>query len=411
MSSFSTSVGLRYAFTRQRSGFSSFVAIASMLGMVLGVASLITVLSVMNGFGGELRERILALVPHAYLEWLGDEELPVEDVSRQLSDFEQVIATAPFHSDTVLVVGPYTQQGALVTGIDPLAQQRVSELGNKVSFGALEDIQATNTIILGAALARSIGAIAGDEVRLILPRVTTTPFGAFPRSKRLKLVGVFEVGAQQDATQGYVSRATATRLFGSGGKKGMQLRLRDLWEAPGLKAGVMEQFGESARYRPWNASQGSLFRAIKMEKITVTVLLLGVVFVAAFNIVATLVMAVTERRGDIAVLRTMGASRGEISRIFVLQGLALATLGISFGVAIGCFLALNVASLVEFFEQLLGTKLFDPSVYYISRLPSRLQWEDVVTVVALALLLSLLAVLYPARRASRVPPAEVLRYE
>lgn len=382
-----------------------------MLGMVLGVASLITVLSVMNGFGGELRERILALVPHAFLEWRESGDPNVEEVSRQLSEFEQVLAIAPFHSDTVLVVGPYTQQGALVTGIDPLAQQKVSELARKVTLGEVEDIQEPNTIILGSSLARSIGAIPGDEVRLILPRVTTTPFGTFPRTKRLVLVGVFEVGAQQDATQGFVSLATATRLFGASGKKGVQLRLLDLWQAPALGVALEEEFGENALYRSWSDTQGSLFRAIKMEKITVTVLLLGVVFVAAFNIVATLVMAVTERRGDIAVLRTMGASRGEISRIFMLQGLSLATLGISFGVAIGCLLALNIASLVEFFEQLFGTKLFDPSVYYISRLPSRLLWEDVATVVGLALVLSLIAVLYPARRASRVPPAEVLRYE
>ncbi|MEM1142240.1 MAG: lipoprotein-releasing ABC transporter permease subunit [Pseudomonadota bacterium] len=419
MSHFTSFVGLRYAFAKQRSGFSAFVSIASMLGMTLGVATLITVLSVMNGFGGELRSRILALVPHAYVEFEASPQArrprqwaqQWQESATSLLEIDQVIALAPFHSDTVLIIGPYAQVGATLSGIDPVVQSNVSALGSHMVFGELADLRSPNTMILGASLARSLGVVPGDEVRVVLPRVTTTPVGVFPRSKKLLVVGTFEVGAEQDSNSAYTSLASAGRLFGNTGRFGFQVQFDDLWSAPGFRQPIEAAVSAPVDYKPWSETQGSLFRAIRMEKITVTVLLLGVVFVAAFNIIATLVMAVTERRADIAVLRTMGSSPGEVARVFLLQGTAISVLGIGLGVGAGCLLAVNIASLVEMIEQWFGARIFDPRVYYISRLPSELQSGDVVVVAALALGLSALAILYPAWRASKVPPAEVLRYE
>lgn len=406
--SFALSVGVRYGFGRQRTGFARFVSLASMGGMVLGVASLITVLSVMNGFAGELRGRILALVPHAYLE--GPAETDWDRLAERALELEQVVAVAPFIREVALLAGPYRQQGAQLTGIDPAGQSGVSDLEAAILTGSLDALDAPFSVVLGVSLARSLGVGTGDSVRVILPQITVTPLGSFPRSRRLEVVGLFEVGAQQDATQAFLSLATMQRLLRSGGTHGLQLRATDLWQAPSL-APDLGALPADVTFRPWSETQGSLFRAVRMEKITVSALLLGVVLVAAFNIIATLVMAVTEKRGDIAVLRTMGATPGEVMTIFLVQGLALGGFGIVLGALLGVFLSLNVADIVLFFERLSGARLFDPSVYFIARLPADLQRSDVLFVVVAAVLLSVAAAVYPAWRASRIAPAEVLRYE
>lgn len=419
MASYARFLGLRYGFSRQRSRFTTLVSMASMLGMMLGVASLITVLSVMNGFAGELRGRILALVPHAYVEQTpgtgpqktAEATAETESLSSDLLAHPEILAVAPFVRETVLFSGPYRQQGASLTGIDIAKQSALTELDQFLPVGGLDDLAADFTVILGSTLARMLGVVPGDEIRIVLPQVSVTPLGLFPRSRLLTVVGLFEVGAQQDSLLAYVSLATANRLLKNGGIRGLQLRTTDLMNAPGLGASLESLLEDRGVYRPWSETQGSLFRAIRMEKLTVSILLLGVVLVAAFNVVSTLVMAVTEKRRDIAVLRTMGATPGAISRIFLTQGLALALLGVVAGAGAGVLLSVYVADVVDFFESLLGARIFDPSVYFISRLPSRLLWTDVVTVSVAAAMLSVLAVIYPAWRASRVAPAEVLRYE
>ncbi|WP_439101672.1 lipoprotein-releasing ABC transporter permease subunit [Congregibacter sp.] len=419
MASYARFLGLRYGFSRQRSRFTTLVSMASMLGMMLGVASLITVLSVMNGFAGELRGRILALVPHAYVEQTpgtgpqktAEATAETESLSSDLLAHPEILAVAPFVRETVLFSGPYRQQGASLTGIDIAKQSALTELDQFLPVGGLDDLAADFTVILGSTLARMLGVVPGDEIRIVLPQVSVTPLGLFPRSRLLTVVGLFEVGAQQDSLLAYVSLATANRLLKNGGIRGLQLRTTDLMNAPGLGASLESLLEGRGVYRPWSETQGSLFRAIRMEKLTVSILLLGVVLVAAFNVVSTLVMAVTEKRRDIAVLRTMGATPGAISRIFLTQGLALALLGVVAGAGAGVLLSVYVADVVDFFESLLGARIFDPSVYFISRLPSRLLWTDVVTVSVAAAMLSVLAVIYPAWRASRVAPAEVLRYE
>lgn len=411
MAAFTRYLGLRYSFSRQRSRFSTLVSIASMLGMILGVASLITVLSVMNGFAGELRERILALVPHAYLEYAsGSSDAEKAAALAALERDSAVLASAPFHREVVLFAGPYGRHGASVTGIDPDRQGAVAQLDAALLAGSLQSLQEPFSVILGASLARLLGVTVGDDIRVILPRVSATPLGVFPRSRSLTIAGLFEVGAEQDARLAYVSLESARRLFRDGGTRGVQVQIDDLMQAPALAARLAPELAPAV-LRPWTETQGSLFRAIRMEKITVTILLLGVVLVAAFNIVSTLVMAVTEKRRDIAVLRTMGATPMEISRIFLVQGLSVALLGVALGTVLGVVLALHIADVVDILERLAGARIFDPQVYFISRLPSELRWMDVLVVGLCSVGLSVLAVIYPAWRASRIAPAEVLRYE
>ena len=273
--------------------------------------------------------------------------------------------------------------------------------------GSLTDLQAEPfSVVLGISLARALGVGPGDSVEVTIPRLTVTPLGTFPRSKRLRVTGLFQINAQPDGHQAYVSLQTGQRLFATGSAvDGLQVRTADLMTAPRpvLPPGLV--------VRDWSQTQGSLFRAVKMEKIMVGLLLLSVVAVAAFNIVSSLVMSVAEKRGDIAVLRTMGARAGGIMGIFVAHGLGLAAAGIGCGTLLGVLLASNVAAVTARLEDWLGMKLFDPAVYFISELPADLLWQDVLWVVAAALLLSLAATLYPAWRAARIAPAEVLRYE
>lgn len=406
-------IGLRYSFSRKRDRFTSVIAMVSMLGMVLGVASLITVLAVMNGFAGELRQRILSLVPHGYVDVAGPGLEDWRGTAATIASAPGVEAVAPYISDKVIFAGPHLMRGGVLTAIDPALEAGVSRVPEAVTLGRLESLDSQAfSVVLGASLARLLGVGVGDSVDVTLPRLTVTPLGAFPRTKRLQVVGEFEVGAQPDTYQAYVSLETGQRLFSLPGQvSGLQVRTRDLFAAPTIMAGLKPLLPPALGVRDWSQTQGSLFRAVKMEKVMVSLLLLSVVAVAAFNVVSTLVMSVAEKRGDIAVLRTMGARASGVMGIFVAHGLGLAGVGIAVGAALGVLLAVNIADVTATVESLLGVKLFDPSVYFISELPSRLMWGDVLAVVLASLLLSLLATLYPAWRAARVAPAEVLRYE
>jgi lipoprotein-releasing system permease protein len=405
---------LRYSFSRKRNRFASIIALVSMLGMVLGVASLITVLAIMNGFAGELRGRILSLVPHGYIETADQGSLPDwRGLASSLEARPQVLAAAPYISDKVILAGPSQLRGALLTAIDPALEAGVSGVGEAMVYGSLAALEAEAFgVVLGVSLARALGVSPGDSVEVTIPRLTVTPLGTFPRSKRLRVVGLFQINAQPDGHQAYVSLQTGQRLFATGsGVDGLQLRTVDLMTAPRTLAALAPGLPPGLVVRDWSQTQGSLFRAVKMEKIMVGLLLLSVVAVAAFNIVSSLVMSVAEKRGDIAVLRTMGARAGGIMGIFIAHGLGLAAAGIGTGALLGVLLASNIAAVTARLESWLGVKLFDPAVYFISELPAELLWQDVLWVVAAALLLSLAATLYPAWRAARIAPAEVLRYE
>ena len=406
-------IGLRYSFSRKRNRFTAIISLVSMLGMVLGVASLITVLAVMNGFAGELRGRILSLVPHGYVQPDTGSLENWRDLAGELAREPGVVAVSPFLTDKVILGNERTLRGAVLTAIDPELEAGTSRIPAAMVLGTLDSLDRKPfTVVLGASLARIMGVIPGDVIEVTVPRLTVTPLGVFPRTKRLTVTGLFEVGAQPDSIQAFVSLATGQKLFGEGDRvSGLQIKTLDLFTAPQTMASLQNDLPRGLSVVDWSETQGSLFRAVKMEKVMVSVLLLSVVAVAAFNIVSTLVMSVAEKRSDIAVLRTMGAQAHGIMAIFLAHGLGLAVVGIGVGAAAGTLLAANIADITAFFESVLGVKLFDPSVYFISELPADLQWADVVVVVAASLFLSLLASVYPAWRAARVAPAEVLRYE
>jgi lipoprotein-releasing system permease protein len=406
-------IGLRYSFSRKRNRFTSVIALVSMLGMVLGVASLIAVLSIMNGFAGELRGRILSLVAHGYIESDEGGLAGWRELRNVVQRDESVVAVSPYISDKVILVSGTSVRGAVMTAIDPQLEREVSSLPGAMSVGSLDTLkEEAFNVVLGVSLARMLGVSLGDQVEVTVPRLTVTPLGIFPRSKRLTVTGIFEIGAQPDVYQVYVSLASGQRLLGERHKvDGLQVKTGDLFNAPQTMARLARQLGDGYTVKDWSQTQGSLFTAVKMEKLMVSLLLLSVVAVAAFNIVSTLVMSVAEKRRDIAVLRTLGAHGRGIMAIFIAHGLGLASVGITVGCLAGILLALNISDITVFLENLFGVKLFDPSVYFISELPSVLQWTDVVAVVLASLLLSLLATLYPARKAASIPPAEVLRYE
>lgn len=406
-------IGLRYSFSRKRNRFTAVIALVSMLGMTLGVTSLITVLSVMNGFAGELRGRILSLVPHGYIEQQDGGISHWRALSADILQNPRVLAVSPFISDKVILGSGNRLRGAVVTAIDPALEAQVSDIAAAFTVGSLASLDSgTFNIVMGAAMARALGVMVGDTVDITVPRITVTPLGIFPRSKRLTLTGLFEVGAQPDSYQAYVSLATGEKLLGQKGKvDGLQVKTDDLFMAPQTMLALASALPDALTVRDWSQTQGSLFRAVKMEKIMVSLLLLSVVAVAAFNIISTLVMSVAEKRSDIAVLRTMGAQASEIMALFVAHGLGLAAVGVGAGALLGTGLALNISEITIFVENLLNVKLFDPAVYFISELPSELKWQDVAGVISISLGLSFLATLYPAWRASQVSPAEVLRHE
>lgn len=406
-------IGLRYSFSRQSNRFIGVVSMVSLIGMALGIASLITVLSVMNGFAGELRDRILALVPHLEVE-AGEGAL---ENWRELGDAllarDRVVGVAPYIDSKVLLTSYRDVRGSQLTAVDPAAEASVSRVSDFMLAGSFDALSTVRFgMVLGHLQARALGVNIGDEVQVTIPRLTVTPLGTFPRSKRFTVVGIFEIGAQLDSHQAYIGLESGQRLFGLGkAVGGLRVELDDLFAAPSMATAIAADLAPGYRIRDWSSSQGNLFAAIRMEKIMMTVLLLSVVAVAAFNIISTLTMAVTEKRSDIAVLRTMGARASSIMAIFMAHGLLLASIGIAVGAAVGIILALNISDVTLLLERMIGTKLFNPEIYFISDLPSRLLWSDVFVVSLLAMLLSLLAALFPAWRAARIAPAEVLRYE
>jgi lipoprotein-releasing system permease protein len=411
--SYASFIGLRYSFSRKRNRFTSVIAMVSMLGMVLGVASLIVVLAIMNGFAGELRGRILSLVAHGYVEHSDGAMDGWRELRSELAANPDVVAVSPYITDKVILGSGRILRGGVLTAVDPQLENKVSNIAEAMIAGSLDSLDASAfNVVLGAALARMLGVATGDQVEVTVPRLTVTPLGVFPRTKRLTVTGLFEVGAQPDTFQAYVSLATGQKLLGSkGAVDGLQVKTVDLFSAPETMLRLARDLPAHYTVKDWSQTQGSLFRAVKLEKLMVSLLLLSVVAVAAFNIVSTLVMSVAEKRRDIAVLRTMGARASGIMAIFVAHGLGLAAVGISTGAVTGVLLATHIAGITAFMENLFGVKLFDPSVYFISELPADLQWSDVSGVVLASLLLSLLATLYPAWRAAGIAPAEVLRYE
>jgi lipoprotein-releasing system permease protein len=408
-------VGLRYTAAKRGNHFISFISLVSMLGLMLGVAALIVVLSVMNGFDRELRQRILGMVPHATLAGYGDQGL--EDwaaLRTHVLNAEGVEGAAPYVQAQGMLTSRGRVQGVLVNGIDPVLESGVSIIGQHMKQGVVTDlVPGDYGIVLGELLARFLGVDVGDKVTLVLPEASISVAGVIPRLKRFDVVGVFSVGAELDANLAYIHMTDAARIkrMPSGHVDGLRIKFDDLFNAPQLARAIAQTQERPLYVNDWTRTHGNLFQAIQMEKRMIGLLLLLIVFVAAFNIVSTLVMVVTDKQSDIAILRTMGATPSVILRIFMVQGVLIGVIGTALGVLLGVTLALTVTDLVAWVERMLGIQFLSADVYFISYLPSQLIWSDVGMITLAALAISFVATLYPAWRASRTQPAEALRYE
>lgn len=407
-------IGARYTRARRRSLFVSFISFTSMIGLALGVLVMIVVLSVMNGFDHEMRTRVLGMVPHATIE----SPTPIDDwqaLAQRLGQHEQVEAIAPF----IQMQGLLTNRGQvtkiLINAVDPVLEKDVSIIGQFFKEGSLESLAPGEFgIVIGDNAARKLGVGLGDKVTFVAPEVTVTPAGVFPRMKRFTVRGIFHVGAGE--IDGYVAMANISDLarlhrWRPDQVQGLRLRFVDLFQAPRLAWDMAAQIGDNFYSRDWTRTHGNLYQAIRMEKAMIGLLLLLIVAVAAFNIISTLVMVVTDKRGDIAILRTLGATPKQIMGIFMVQGTVIGVVGTLVGALFGMFAAVNVSNWIASLERLIGHKFLNADVYFIDYLPSRLMTEDVVQVCVAALVLSFLATLYPAWKAARTQPAEALRYE
>lgn len=402
---------IRFSLGSGQRRFTRFVAMASLIGMMLGVAALIMVLSVMNGFSGELHQRLLSVTPDLVLEPSTPTEDGLSELARRAAERPSVLAATPFQRATTLLQAGGRTRGATLIGAPTEGLSSVVNLGVHLVSGELDALASQPfSVILGTDLARLLRVAPGDEVEVFLPRLTVSPLGVYPKTRQLTVVGLFSVGAGPDAREAYVSYETARRLLGKSGRRGVQIKLTDRDLAMTDRATFQSLDSAPMILSDWTTSQGSLFAAIKMEKITVGILLTSVILVAAFNLISTLTMSVTEKRGDIAILQVIGLSTRQLLLLFLGHGLLLSVVGIALGAALGIGLAVFISDLSLWFEQAVGIVLFDPAVYYIGGLPSILLWHDVAAVIVTALTLSAVAAVYPAWRASRIPAAEVLNY-
>ena len=407
-------IGLRYLRTRRASRFVSFISLVSLLGVAVGVAALIVVLSVMNGFEQELRSRLLNLSSHAVVTAPGGRLSDWEPVLERIERTPGVTGVAPFVEFQGMLANAGQLKGVLVRGIDPALEGAVSQVEEHLLAGSLRRLQpGSEAVVLGRLLAARLRVGIGDSVTLLVPVGTETGARLVPRLRRLDVVGLFEVGMEeQDGVLALVHLADAAAARGRPGEvSGLRMQMDDLFAAPQVAREIAAGLGPGYEARDWTTENASYFRAVRIERTMMTIILSLVVAVAAFNIVATLVMVVTDKRAEIAILRTMGLPPGSVMRVFMVQGLSIGAVGTLLGVLAGVPLALNVGTVMPTIETLLGVSLLPADVYYITRLPSELRMPQVLIVTGIALLLCLLSTLYPSVRASRTEPAEALRYE
>jgi len=415
LSPYELAVGLRYTRARKGSGrntFISFISLISMAGIALGVAALIVVLSVMNGFQEELRNRILAVASHIEIRGL-PQLMDWQSVAAMATKEPQVKAAAPYVLGQAMLTASDANRGALIRGIDPAREDSVADIGKHMRAGTLANLKpGLFGIVLGRDLAGALGVMQGDSVVVITPQGTITPAGTLPRLKSFKVVGIFDVGmAEFDSGLALINLEDAQKLYRLDGVSGVRLKLDDLFAAPRVAQDLWQKLSVQAEIRDWTRSHANFFRAVQIEKRVMFIILTLIVAVAAFNIVSTQVMVVTDKQADIAILRTLGASPSSIMAIFVVQGALIGFIGTAIGVLGGVLLAFNIDVVVPFIERTFGVHFLDKSVYYITDLPSDVQRGDVVTIALIALALALVATLYPAWKAARVNPAEALRYE
>ncbi len=410
-------IGWRYTRSGRsgrRNGFISFISGVSMLGIALGVAALIIVLSVMNGFQKEVRDRMLSVVAHVEIYDRSGAALPDwHATAAQARRNPQVLGAAPFVAAQALIARGEDMRGAIVRGVSPDDEATVTDLGARLHDSLfLKLTPGSWNIALGAELARALGVRAGDKITLVAPGGQLTPAGVVPRLKQFTLVGSFDTGHYEyDSGLALINVDDAARLFRVEGPTGVQLRLKDLNQAREVAQALATELGPSVNVTDWTRTNRNWFAAVQLEKRLMFIILTLIVAVAAFNLVSTLVMTVTDKRADIAILRTLGASPRSVMAIFMVQGAASGVIGTLSGVAFGLVIALNIDVIVPAIERLLHVSFLPGSVYLISRMPSDPQRGDIVPIVAISLLLAFVATLYPSWRASRMQPAEALRYE
>jgi lipoprotein-releasing system permease protein len=410
-------VGWRY--TRagraaRRNRFISFISSVSMVGIALGVAALIIVLSVMNGFQKEVRDRMLGVLSHIeVLAYTGAAIDNPTGVQNKLALQAQVVASAPFVLSQVLLAQGEDMRGALVRGIDPTQEVLVTDAVALMPPEVLAQLQPGQFgVVLGNELARALGVKTGDNITLVAPGGQVTPAGVVPRMKQLKVVGLLDSGHYEyDATLALLHLDDAQRIFRLEGPNGIRVKLKDAQQARSVADQLTPLLGEDVVVRDWTRANRTWFAAVQIEKRMMFIILTLIVAVAAFNLVSTLVMTVTDKQADIAILRTLGASPASIMGIFVVQGALVGVIGTLSGLALGLLVAFNIGSIVPAIERALGASFLPKDIYLISRMPSDPQWADIGPVVIIALVLALVATLYPSWRASRIDPAEALRHE
>lgn len=411
---FEVFIGLRYLRAKRRNGFISFISLVSVLGIALGVAALIIVLSVMNGFQKEIRGRILGTAAHIEVSDYQGRVAGWQKLEQRLLKQPRVIAAAPFVSAQGLLSASGTVRGVMVRGVDPAAENHVVEIGRHMVAGQMTALRPGGFgILIGNELAHQLGVGLGEKVTLITPEGNITPAGMMPRLKQFTVVGIFKMNMYEfDSSFAMIDLSDAQVLFRLGNDvSGVRLKLNDVMAAPEVKAELQSSLSQDATVSDWTDMNSNYFRAVQIEKRMMTIILTLIVAVAAFNLVSMLVMVVTDKQADIAILRTLGAAPASVMSIFVIQGAVAGVLGTLSGVIGGVLVAWNLDPIVGVLESITGSKILSPEVYMIDYLPSDVQWGDVGMITVISLLLSLFATIYPSWRAARTQPAEALRYE
>ncbi len=407
-------VGLRYIRSKRRNGYVSLFSLFSVITMALGVMLLIVILSVMNGFEKEVRERILNMIAHITVSGYDGKVKDWNKIIETAKENPQVVGTAPFISKEGMLIHKTRVHGAMFRGVDPKWETTVSKVGAFMKDGKLEDLKAGEFgIILGQDLANKLGVDVGEKITMVTPSANVTPAGVMPRMKRFTVVGIFKVGFYEyDSAVGLIHLEDAERVFRMhDGVSGVQIQVQDLFEVGAIKQSLKEKFVYDYWVRDWSYYHANWFSAVKMEKRMMFSILFIIIIVVAINIISSMITVVNDKRSDIAILRTFGASTGTIMRVFLIQGSVIGFVGTFIGTAFGVLLSLNLETLYTGLETLVGHEIIDSSVYLISNLPSDVQSDQVITICLSTLVTSVAATIIPAITASRIQPAEALRYE
>lgn len=407
-------IGLRYTSAKRRNHFISFISMISMFGITLGVMALIVVLSVMNGFEQELKGRILGMVSHATVSGFDSRLSDWQGLSEKVRRHDSVIGAAPYVDAEAMLSNLASVSGAIIRGVLPELEPQVSEIHKNMSFGSLDDLVAGEYgIILGTGLASNLDVVPGDRVTMITPQSTMSPLGFLPRLRRFKVVGLFEIGVYEyDRSSAIIHAEDASKLFRlDGAMTGLRLKLSDMDKAPMVRYELRDQLGVDYWVSDWTLRHSNYFKAVQTEKTVMFIILSLIVAVAAFNIVSTLVMVVTDKQADIAILRTLGLSPASVTLVFMVQGTMIGFVGTAFGVAAGVSVASYIDVIVPALESFFHTQFLPTGVYPITELPADMKLSDVIRIAVLSFSLSVLATIYPALKASATRPAEALSYE